>query len=848
MFEPLGKIVVSRKGLGLILAWIAVSALVFSFAPSLESIQRDDNVGFFPKHYPTVVGDDLLQRGFGSDRASSQMVVAVERSGGVLGRDDFAFADKLSTALGKFREENPQWGLKPLVTYKTPIIGPRLIGTAGEAGKPEGQTVLIIQPLESTFIARKTRQALDLLIELVEKESVAAPSGIRVGMTGSAMVGHDLNQAANSSLDATTVATIVLVLAILLIVYRSPLLALVPLLTIGFSVFLAIKALPLLTYVPGLKFQVINITSVFVVVVLFGAGTDYCLFLIARYREELIAGHERKIALSRSLEAVGAALVASAGTVIFGLGLLWFCKFAKISYIGPSIGLSLVSALLASVTIAPVLMSRLGRWLFWPFAEPGPQMAEEATATSARKADGTAEKALHYWGRISDYVVARPWRVQAMCMAGMLPLALVGMIAMPNYSQLDDLSAGQKSVQGTRLIRDYFPIGELSPSSVLIHHPDLDFRSEAGRTMIRQLTLLIASHPGIAEVRSSTQPLGKPAEIEAPEKAVKPKGGGLLGGLVANLSRTNDRVVNALAESRHVSSRAGDEADRNRIARIDLVFDTDPFATSTVVNLQDIFRMVREAARPGGFLEGVDKVGLAGATAEIADLKDVTLSDERLMYVLVSLGVYLILVILLRQPVVSLYLVATVVVGYLASLGATELAFRMMHTGPTPWGGLDWKVSFFLFVILVAVGEDYNIFLMSRVVEESREHGVVEGTRRAVTHTGGIISSCGLIMAGTLGSMLLGELNSLKQLGFAMALGVLLDTFLVRPILVPSFLVIWGRFLERQRARRVPVPNLPAAALSPVSVAEGAPQVAPAQGFSMSPYCPYDGEEPVVVT
>jgi len=353
MFEPLGKIVVSRKGLGLILAWIVVSALVFSFAPSLESIQRDDNVGFFPKHYPTVIGDDLLQRGFGSDRASSQMVVAVERSGGVLSREDFAFADKLSTALGKFRDENPQWGLKPLVTYKTPIIGPRLIGTAGEAGKPEGQTVLIIQPLESTFIARKTRQALDLLIDLVEKESVAAPSGIRVGMTGSAMVGHDLNQAANSSLDATTVATIVLVLAILLIVYRSPLLALVPLLTIGFSVFLAIKALPLLTYVPGLKFQVINITSVFVVVVLFGAGTDYCLFLIARYREELIAGHERKIALSRSLEAVGAALVASAGTVIFGLGLLWFCKFAKISYIGPSIGLSLVSALLASVTIAP---------------------------------------------------------------------------------------------------------------------------------------------------------------------------------------------------------------------------------------------------------------------------------------------------------------------------------------------------------------------------------------------------------------------------------------------------------------------------------------------------------------
>jgi RND superfamily putative drug exporter len=842
MFEILGKIVVSRKGIGLILAWIAVSVLIFAFAPSLESIQRDDNVGFFPKHYPTVLGDDLLQRGFGADRASSQMVVAVERAGGPLVKADYAFADKLAAALSKFRDDNPQWGLKALVSYKTPIIGPRLIGTATEADKPAGQTVLIIQPLESTFIARKTRQALDLLIELVDRESIAAPEGVRVGMTGSAMVGHDLNQAANSSLDATTVATIVLVLAILLIVYRSPLLALVPLVTIGFSVVVAIKALPLLTYVPGLNFQVINITSVFVVVVLFGAGTDYCLFLIARYREELIAGLERKAALKRSLEAVGAALIASAGTVIFGLGLLWFCKFAKISYIGPSIGLSLVSALLASVTIAPVLMARLGRWLFWPFAEPGPGEPDPGAGVLARKVDRSSAKAMHYWGRVSDYVVAKPWRVQAACMAGMLPLALVGMYAMPNYSQLDDLSAGQKSVVGTQLIRNYFPIGELSPSSVLIHHPDMDFRSDVGRTMIRQLSLLLASHPGIAEVRSSTQPLGKPAEDVPAAKTT----GGLFGGLMANINRTNDRVVNALAESRHVSSRALDEADRGRIARIDLVFDTDPFATSTVLNLQDILRQVQDAARPGGFLEGVDRVGLAGATAEIADLKDVTLSDERLMYVLVSLGVYGILVVLLRQPVVSLYLVATVVVGYLASLGATELVFRVLHEGPGPWGGLDWKVSFFLFVILVAVGEDYNIFLMSRVVEESREHGVVEGTRRAVTHTGGIISSCGLIMAGTLGSMLLGELNSLKQLGFAMALGVLLDTFLVRPILVPSFLVIWGRFLERYRARRLPAEQRPLVAEPHAAMTiDGA---AAAKGFSMSPYCPYDGDEPVIVS
>ena len=167
------------------------------------------------------------------------------------------------------------------------------------------------------------------------------------------------------------------------------------------------------------------------------------------------------------------------------------------------------------------------------------------------------------------------------------------------------------------------------------------------------------------------------------------------------------------------------------------------------------------------------------------------------MYVLVTLGVYAILVLLLRRPGICLYLIATVVLGYLASLGLTDLVFHALYRGPGPWGGLDWTVGFFLFVILVAVGEDYNILLMARVIEEERIHGTIEGTRRAVAHTGGIISSCGLIMAGTFGSMLTGSLTSLRELGFALGLGILLDTFLVRPILVPAFVVLIDRVRTR---------------------------------------------------
>jgi RND superfamily putative drug exporter len=165
----------------------------------------------------------------------------------------------------------------------------------------------------------------------------------------------------------------------------------------------------------------------------------------------------------------------------------------------------------------------------------------------------------------------------------------------------------------------------------------------------------------------------------------------------------------------------------------------------------------------------------------------------------VTLGVYAILVALLRKPALSLYLVATVLLGYLASLGLTDLWFHALHRGPGPWAGLDWTVGFFLFVILVAVGEDYNILLMTRVLEEERKHGVVEGTRRAVAQTGGIISSCGLIMAGTFGSLFTGSLTSLRELGCALGLGVFLDTFLVRPVLVPAFVILIDRTRVRSR-------------------------------------------------
>lgn len=779
MFSLIAK-VVDRRAWAFVVGWVAFAGLLLATAPSWDSVSRDDDVSFFPPGSPTVVGQGLLQRGFPRDVAGSQVVVIAERRDGKLGRADFAFLDRLSAALAGLVETEPTLGFRQVLDHRALVIGPRLIGTAPDDAS---QATLVVVLLRGTYLAKQSRLAVERIVREVNEFRPRAPEGLALGITGSAAVGRDMNTASNESLANTTTATIALVVAILLIVYRSPLLALIPLVTIALSVWTSLMGIAWLTRLPGLHFQVIGITKIFVIVVLFGAGTDYCLFLIARYREELARGRSQRSALREAIEQVGGALVASAGTVVIGLGMLWFSSFAKIQYTGPTIALSLVIGLVASLTLAPVLLHWLRGAVFFPFKPPhhiaGHDVEEEMLEQTPMSG---------FWSWVANVVVSRPGLILAVSVLALTPFAVLGARTKENYSQLSDLGPEQMSIVGARMVERYFAAGELAPATVLVEHPSLNFRSEQGRAAIDAVSRTLMALPNVAEVRSVSQPLGKPADPKA--------------GLQQRLL---DMTARPLADPRYVSVAAADPRDADHITRIDVVFQSDPFSDEGMTTLDRLRETVADAAKPGGALAGATTIGTAGSTAMVDDLRDVTTRDQRRMYILVTVGVYLILLFLIRRPFICLYLIATVVFGYLASLGMTDLVFRYLHPGPEPWGGLDWKVGFFLFVILVAIGEDYNIFLMARVLEEERKHGPIEGTRRAVAHTGGIISSCGLIMAGTFGSMLTGSLTALRELGFALGLGVLLDTFIVRPILVPAFVVLWHRTLHRRLPRKLAV-------------------------------------------
>lgn len=767
MYDFLGRLAANHPRT-ICLAWLLVAIVLTVVAPAWQNHAQDDDIHFLPADCASVRGYQLLEQAFPRDVFASRAVFVFERADHPLSPADLILVDRAVEAINAVHRKYPELPISGVKSHRDGLVGSRLTS-------PDRRSTLIQVALSTPYLAVQTRDVVDQLEAAVRAAFADAADAPEMHVTGPAGVGRDLVRGSAESLDRTTLATVVLVVAILLLVYRSPILALVPLATIGVAVWVSLHLLAVVSLLPGIR--LVNISQVFLVVILFGAGTDYCLFLISRFREELQNGQTFDSALRGSVRGVGGALTASAATVVCGLGMMGFAEFGKIRCAGPVIGLSLAVGLAASLTLTPALLRIGGRMVFWPW--------------SGRIRRDTDLQRNGFWDRMSRWVVMRPGWVLGGSLCLLLPTATFGLMVTPTYSPVGDLSPSAESICGLESIRRHFTAGEIGPLTVLLGS-DRDWDSTEGRKLIRHLCGGFANLEGIAEIRSLTQPLGQPL----PD--IQPASRGILSG-VLQWTGPGAGFVNPFKAAREHYLGQNASGTSRSVTRLEVILNSDPFSAESVASIETIETWLaaylpRQAAEFGPI-----QAEVFGPTVHMRDLAAVTIRDRLRLNALVLAGIFVILMIVVRRLWLAAFLLATVLLSYYATLGMT--AVFAAWWGGKALGELEWRVPFFLFTILVAIGEDYNILLVTRALSERKRHGAVEGLRLGLARTGGAITACGLIMAGTFATLMLAGLGTLVQIGFALAIGVLLDTLFIRPFLVPAFMVIVWRDEERRQPK-----------------------------------------------
>jgi RND superfamily putative drug exporter len=477
----------------------------------------------------------------------------------------------------------------------------------------------------------------------------------------------------------------------LLLTYRSPVLWLLPLI----SVVIALLSAQAVIYLLG-KNDIITVNAQgtgILTVLVFGAGTDYALLLVARYREELRLHEDRHEAMAVALHRCGPAIFASATTVVVGMMCLVFADLNSTSGMGPVLAIGVTVGMLSMLTLLPALLVIVGRWAFWPLIP------------AYGSVDHTREG---IWARLGAWISRRPrvvWVVTTLVL-GTLALGLTSLKA-EGLSYAESFTGKPESIVGEEILAKHFDVGVAQPAYVI------SSADSAG-----DITAALEDTPGIVNI---SQP-----------------------------------------------------QEKDGLALIDVTLAAAPDSIAA----QDTVSAIRDAVHA---VPGADaKVG--GDTAVLLDTLHAAKSDNRLIIPIVLVVVFFILAVLLRAILAPLLLIATVVLSFAAALGVSALVFEHVFG----FAGADPGLPLFVFVFLVALGIDYNIFLMTRVREEALKFGTRRGSLIGLASTGGVITSAGLVLAGTFAALGTMPMVFLAEIGFAVAFGVLLDTIIVRAILVTA--------------------------------------------------------------
>src|SRR3954462_577342 len=673
-------------------AWVALAVALAGFQPKLQKLAGDESATFRTRGADSTRVHSLLDTRFEEGGDSTAVIAFVAREGSI-----YTHAPAAIEAMQTICDSDAIPDLKGVAAPDSVICGDVGHGLAPRTGP----SAFSNDSPESTVLlsAVSSRDDTDSVVRDVAamRSLLPGPAGnpLRSYVTGRA--GFDADRsAAVEGIDGTLLAiTGALVLVLMLLTYRSPAIAALMLAIVAIAYIVATGAV--YGSVEAGATTVSGQSTAILIVLMFGAGTDYCLLTVSRFREELARGGDVDEAMARAAARTGPAILASGGIVVAAMLVLGLADFNATREMGPILALGIAVMIACGLTLLPATLAALGTRAFWP-AVPKP-----------------SEKERGRWTRIGRLVRRRPVLLASVS-AGILVAGALGTRGGRGYRALSEQYRDPpESVQGQELIRHPSPPGRVAPLDV----------------------------------------------VAAPDAALA--------------------VRDALARTKGIAaSNTVSQARDRRLFSLQVLLSRDPFSRAAMDDIPRLRDVVRKAA--GGNLAVV-----GGITAENHDNQQALSRDAKLIVPLVLLLILLVLIVLLRCVVVPLYVIGTVVLSFAFALGASLLVFTHVFGQPDS----DPNLAIFAFIFLVALGVDDNIFLMTRIREErargmSTRDAVISGLER----TGGVITSAGLILAGTFATLMALDLEALFQVGFTVCLGLLVDAFLVRTFLVPSIALL----------------------------------------------------------
>lgn len=784
----------------ILVAWLAMASLSFFALPDLQAIIRKTEQRFLPTDAESVHATSLLQQLNPSSRSLSNAVIVLSREEG-LRETDRSWMNGLLTTIESRKAE---LGITSVLSTKSqPELAERL-------QSKDNTTLLAVINLPNADFQDETRTTLNNLNTLL----VQAPDGALATLTGSAPLSQDFQQTSQSGLRRTELLTIGLVLIILLFVFRSPITPFVPLITIGISLVISRGLIAVFT---SIGMPVSPFTESFLIAVLFGAGTDYCILMIHRYREELAAGEDgnRVAAMSRMMNGVGKTVIYSASTVFTAFLLIGFAQFGLYqSAVGVAIGILVTIA--ASITLAPVLLLLFGKAIFWPLSLVAANEKQQS----------------RIWGALAPKSAKRSAIAVLAAIIFLSPLILLFQ-GQRSYNDISEIDPKLGSIIGFHQVEEAFGPGEVFPVTVAVTSSQ-SMRTPTGLAALEQVSSALTRVQGVREVRSAVRPLGrKPEELTVPGqlKSKKPNVASLIKSIMKQQQAFTDglqaialgaaplsqgligvipaakqleagfrQIISSLSlwPRRESDSEGKPVAAVNqqalnfyispdgRTTKFELILEPHPYSTEAMDTVDVIKQKLYESlnatalAHPQAYATGV--------SAKYNELRDISYRDFVRTAIFVLAGIAIVLMLLLRSIVAPLYVLASLGFNYLITMGITEFLFvRILG-----YSGLSWTVSFFVFLIVVALGVDYSIFLMGRFKEEYRPGEVALAMGKAMRTTGGVVGSAAFIMAGTFGVLGFSGVDTLVQIGVGTLIGLVLYATLFMAFIVPAFTLLLG--------------------------------------------------------